>query len=474
MKKILLSFADSKYIQQQNILNLSANSYFDEIINVGPEDIGKNFFEKNKNIFNNQRGYGYWLWKSYFIRRTLDYINYNDILMYVDAGNEFINNPDSIFSLLDYEDLILFKNRDGNPNGDVWVNSMWTKADCFNLMECNSDKYKNGYQVDGSYIIIKKTDRSISFIDEYLKFSCNENIISDLPNITGDDEIDFKDHRHDQSILSLLAIKHDINLYESPSESSNHIKKDYPQVINHFRRNLEWSHILSKINYTHFIYTHLGLGDHLILNGLVRSLIKPDHYYYMFVKKIYKSSLQSMYSDLTNINFIFIDNDNDAQQWLDIFNNIDIIKVGFETLNQYIDNIYFDKAFYNQYNLPINYKWEKCIFNRKHDIEDNLFKSLGLEKGKYIFLHDDESRGFNIDKTFIKDKTLPIVTPHQTDNIFDWCKVIENASEIHCICSSFKHLADNLNIDNIKLYYHLSYIGRNNLISTSKHKWNII
>jgi hypothetical protein len=220
MKKILLSFADSKYIQQQNILNLSANSYFDEIINVGPEDIEKEFFEENKNIFNNQRGYGYWLWKSYFIRRALEFIDYGDILMYVDAGNEFINNPDSIFSLLDYEDLILFKNRDGNPNGDIWINSMWTKADCFNLMECNSDKYKNGYQVDGSYIIIKKTDRSISFIDEYLKFSCNENIISDLPNITGDNEIDFKDHRHDQSILSLLAIKHNINLYESPSESS--------------------------------------------------------------------------------------------------------------------------------------------------------------------------------------------------------------------------------------------------------------
>ena len=123
-KKVLLSFADSKYIQQQNILNLSSNSYFDEIINVSPEDIEKEFLEENKNIFDNQRGYGYWLWKSYFIKRTLEYIDYNDILMYIDSGNEFINNPDPLFLLLEHQDLILFKNRDGNPNGDVWINSI--------------------------------------------------------------------------------------------------------------------------------------------------------------------------------------------------------------------------------------------------------------------------------------------------------------------------------------------------------------
>lgn len=37
-------------------------------------------------IENNNRGYGYWLWKSYLIQKELNRINENDILIYCDAG----------------------------------------------------------------------------------------------------------------------------------------------------------------------------------------------------------------------------------------------------------------------------------------------------------------------------------------------------------------------------------------------------
>lgn len=248
MRKILLSFADQKYQPQQQLLTFSSKPYFDEIINVGPGDIEEEFIKFNQDIFNFNRGYGYWIWKSYFIRRALEYIDDGDILFYVDAGNEIINNPQPLFDFLTNQDIILFKNRDGNPLGDVWKNSTWTKADCFNLMGCNAQEYKDGDQIDGSYILLKKTPTSIQFIDDYLKYSCNKNIITDLPNITGNNESDFIDHRHDQSILSLLAIKYNINTFESPSESSNHIQKEYPQIFNHFRRNLEWSYSLKELN----------------------------------------------------------------------------------------------------------------------------------------------------------------------------------------------------------------------------------
>ena len=272
-KKILLNFADSKYKFQQNILNLSASPYFDEILSAGPHDIEEDFINDNKEIFNGSRGFGYWIWKSYFLKRTLQYINEGDTLMYVDSGNEFIANPKPLFELLDKQDLILFKNRDGNPKGEVWTNSMWTKSDCFALMGCEADIYKQGPQIDASYIIIKKTKKTVDFVDEYFKYSCNKNIITDLPNITQTpNEPDFKDHRHDQSILSLLAIKHNILLHESPSESSNHIIKDYPQIFNHFRRNPHSSQTLTQIS-SHPIspnkYVILATNSH------------PDYIYYL-------------------------------------------------------------------------------------------------------------------------------------------------------------------------------------------------
>jgi hypothetical protein len=469
MKKILISFADEKYQSQQQLLTFSSKPYFDEIINVGPEDIEQEFIESNQETFNFNRGYGYWIWKSYFIKRVLEYAQEGDILFYIDSGNEIINDLQPLFSLLQNQDIILFKNRDSNPLGNVWENSMWTKADCFNLMGCNEKKYKKGYQVDASYILLKKTLFSNQFINEYLKYSCNKNIITDIPNITGNNESDFKDHRHDQSILSLLAIKHNVQLYESPSESSNHIQKEYPQLFNHFRRNIGWSQILK----SQFIYSHMGLGDHIILNGLIRSIIKPNIKYFMFVKKIYQTSVKFMYKDLFNLELIPVENDDEVKYWLEGFQIKNLIKIGFENLN--LKDRYFDKAFYSQFNLPIETKWENFYINRDLDKEDKLFQSLNIEKGKYIFLHEDISRNFKINRDLIQNKSLSIIEPYQTDNIFDWYSVIENAAEIHCICSSFKHLADSLDLKNNKLYYHISYVNngvsRNTTISYNKNNW---
>jgi hypothetical protein len=44
------------------------------------------------------------------------------------------------------------------------------------------------------------------------KMELNPNIITDIENITGPNLHGFKDHRHDQSVLTNLAIKHNLNI----------------------------------------------------------------------------------------------------------------------------------------------------------------------------------------------------------------------------------------------------------------------
>ena len=474
MKKILLSFADDKYKLNQRLLIFSAKPYFDEIIEVGPEDIEDEFFQSHKEILTQPRGQGYWLWKPYFIARTLEYAQEGDIVFYIDSGNEVISDIQPLFDSLQYQDIVVFKNRDGNPTGDIWLNSTWTKADCFNLMGCNDEKYKTGPQVDAAYILLKKSKQSTDFINEYLTYSTNKHIITDESNITGENESDFREHRHDQSVLSLLAIKHQLLIFESASESANHIEfKAYPQIFNHLRRNLGLSQLVPIIQNSQFIYSHMGLGDHIILNGLIRSIIQPNTNYFMFVKKIYQTSVEFMYRDLKNIKFVFVEDDEEVNYWLEFFQIKNLIKIGFENLN--LKDQYFDKAFYSQFNLPIETKWKKFYVNRDLNQEKKLFDSLNIEKGKYIFLHEDISRGFKINRDLIQNKSLPIIEPYQTDNIFDWYSVIENAAEIHCICSSFKHLADSLDLKNNELYYHISYVNngtsRNTTISYNKNNW---
>jgi hypothetical protein len=53
-----------------------------------------------------------------------------------------------------------------------------------------------------------------------------------------------------------------------------------------------------------YIYHHLGLGDHIICNGLVRSLINPNEEYKMFVKSHNLDSVSFMYRDLNNLSLL--------------------------------------------------------------------------------------------------------------------------------------------------------------------------
>jgi len=182
-----------------------------------------------------------------------------------------------------------------------------------------------------------------------------------------------------------------------------------------------------------------------------------------------------MYQDLPNVDLIEITNDYDVNAFLKDVCYDDVIKIGFEHFRFYQKDKYFDKAFYSQFNLPIETKWKNFYVNRNLDNENKLFNSLNIEKNKYIFLHES---CYKINRDFIETKSLPIIEPHKTETIFDWCTVIENAAEIHCICSSFKHLADNLNLETNKLYYHISYVNKGqprfHFISYNKNNWKIL
>ena len=85
---------------------------------------------------------------------------------------------------------------------------------------------------------VKKTDFSIEFYTEALKYAQNENIITDLPNICGlPNYPEFEDHRHDQSILTNLAVKHNIKTLPDPSQCGNHVREEgFSCIIDLHRR----------------------------------------------------------------------------------------------------------------------------------------------------------------------------------------------------------------------------------------------
>lgn len=216
-----------------------------------------------------------------------------------------------------------------------------------------------------------------------------------------------------------------------------------------------------------YIYHHLGLGDHIICNGLVRSIIQPDQQYSIFCKPQYLESIKFMYRDLSNLTVIPLDdynpytfqtgrNDNNPIEKFIRENNIekDVLRIGFGYLKDW--NNRFDEKFYEQMQIPFRKRWEAFYVKRDIEAEQNLFKKLGLKEQQYIFLHDDFQRGYCINNQYIINKHLPVFTPDTniTKNIFDYLTIIKNAREIHCIDSCFRALVDTIKLNTNLLFFH--------------------
>jgi hypothetical protein len=238
MNKILISFATNpKWYQSQSALNQSAKTYgFNGVISYTDQNREWSFISKYKDITKETRGYGFWQWKTLILLDAMNQVKEGDIVAYVDSGNQIINSLDYIFNLCEKQEIVLFENRDGNYERTTHKNKNWTKRDTFVLMNCDEARYYDASQVDAAYQFYKKTDRVMDFLNEYNSYCSNENIISDLPNITKDNLPEFIDHRHDQSILSLMAVKYDIPLLPEPSEWGNYLTdRPYPQLFWHHR-----------------------------------------------------------------------------------------------------------------------------------------------------------------------------------------------------------------------------------------------
>ena len=89
----------------------------------------------------------------------------------------------------------------------AFTNNVWTKRDAFVYMNCDNETYWHGSQFWGGAVVFHSDGRSM--VEEWRDHAMDVRIISDNPNTCGLPNIhDFKENRHDQSILSLLCLKY--------------------------------------------------------------------------------------------------------------------------------------------------------------------------------------------------------------------------------------------------------------------------
>lgn len=209
--KVAINYSDESFNKARRLNSRTAKWFggFDEVLEFSPEDIGSDFYEENKSILDQKRGGGYWLWKPYFIEQTLNKYDDGDYIFYCDSGAFYINKIDYLIQVLESnnQDIMLFET--------PLIEAQWTNEYLLNSLNCKHESFKYSNQIVAGYILIKKSETSVAFFKEYLKLCKNENYLTDVKTI--ENEIAFG-HRHDQSILSLLAKTRNITPYKDPSD----------------------------------------------------------------------------------------------------------------------------------------------------------------------------------------------------------------------------------------------------------------
>ena len=104
------------------------------------------------------------------------------------------------------------RNQDVLPFQLLYLEGHWTKRDAFILMDSDTAQYTDTKQIMSSFSLWKRTASSMKLADEWLSYAQDERIITDIPNQSDKDNYPgFQEHRHDQSIWSLLCKKHQLD-----------------------------------------------------------------------------------------------------------------------------------------------------------------------------------------------------------------------------------------------------------------------
>ena len=225
------------------------------------------------------------------------------------------------------------------------------------------------------------------------------------------------------------------------------------------------------------ILHHLGLGDQIMLNGMVRHFAENENVN-IFVKQNHEKTVKFMYKDIRDrVNIIPLDNVNPSYIRSKIPKGSRVLPLATYGMNDATWNVYtsttnWAHGVYLQAKVNPLYMYTKFKVIRNNSIQ------ITPPSKDYIFVHDDHERNLyiniNSDK-FIYRPYSKIVDEENmffesnNYNIFDYISLIENATEVHCIDSSYAWLVEMMKLGNkSKNFLHISIKGsyRDDIVKT--------
>ncbi len=211
MRRKFITFADSRLTGALTRIAKQAHAmaFFDEIETLTEKDLDAAYIEENKHLLKRGvRGFGYWIWKPYVIWRALQDMVEGDELYYVDAGCHL--NPRGRIRMLEYAE-ILRQNELGIAGFELTPDCSVRAFTKMDLLERTGVSGQNELlsrpQICATHVFVRKNAGSMAFLEEWLAICRDIHLVDDTPSVLPNLPC-FVEHRHDQSVFSILCMLH--------------------------------------------------------------------------------------------------------------------------------------------------------------------------------------------------------------------------------------------------------------------------
>ena len=225
---VLVNYATREFARYRRLSGETARRVggIGRIFARGPADLDGDFRHRNARILRHPRLAGYCVWKPYIIERALRGLGRADCLVYADAGVFFTGPVAQAVDLMRRRRIAVLAF--ANPNA---LERRWTKRDAFVALGCDAPRYADSVQASATVSFWLPVPPAFALVRDWLARVQDEQLVTDAPSLCGKPEYaDFREHRHDQSLFSLLCKRHGVPLHRQPwrPPDAAYPDSDYP------------------------------------------------------------------------------------------------------------------------------------------------------------------------------------------------------------------------------------------------------
>jgi len=213
-----------------------------------------------------------------------------------------------------------------------------------------------------------------------------------------------------------------------------------------------------------FFFGPVSLGDTFVLSGAAHYFgDRCNELHFPCHEKFFETT-STLFQDYPNIKVVVMNGDIPTYLKEHGISRVLQNEIHMETIDGVSVIPMWDRQLYYGLDLPFSLRYTNFRLPKYVYGADHLYRSLSSGE-PYVLVHkrtSDHPDGIPISITgFRESYNLPTdlkiieITESITSNMMQYVKLIEHATEIHCVSSSFFNLVDSMNnITNARLFFH--------------------